>query len=81
MKLTVQYYSRLKDLTSAEEEQLEVEPGLSVQGLLRRLYLRHAGLGAWNAHLMVAVDVDYVERGHLLKDGDVISVMPPVQGG
>ncbi len=81
MKLTVQYYSRLKDLTSAEEEQLEVEPGLSVQGLLRRLYLRHAGLGAWNAHLLVAVDVDYVERGHLLKDGDVISVMPPVQGG
>ena len=81
MKLTVQYYSRLKDLTSAEEEQLEVEPGMSVQGLLRRLYLRHAGLGAWNAHLMVAVDVDYVERGHVLKDGDVISVMPPVQGG
>ncbi len=81
MKLTVQYYSRLKDLTSAEEEQLEVEPGLSVQALLRRLYLRHAGLGAWNAHLLVAVDVDYVERGHLLKDGDVISVMPPVQGG
>jgi molybdopterin converting factor small subunit len=81
MKLTVQYYSRLKDLTSSEEEQLEVEPGLSVQGLLRRLYLRHAGLGAWNAHLLVAVDVDYVERGHVLKDGDVISVMPPVQGG
>jgi molybdopterin converting factor small subunit len=81
MKLTVQYYSRLKDLTSTEEERLEVEPGLSVQGLLRRLYLRHAGLGAWNSHLMVAVDVDYVERGHLLKDGDVISVMPPVQGG
>jgi molybdopterin converting factor small subunit len=81
MKLTVQYYSRLKDLTSSEEERLEVEPGLSVQGLLRRLYLRHAGLGAWNAHLLVAVDVDYVERGHVLKDGDVISVMPPVQGG
>jgi MoaD family protein len=81
MKLTVQYFSRLRDLTSADEEQLEVEPGLNVQGLLRRLYLRHAGLGAWNAHMLVAVDVEYVERGHLLKDGDVISVMPPVQGG
>ncbi len=81
MKLTIQYYSRLKDLTSTDEESLEVEPGLSVQGLLRRLYLRHAGLGAWNAHLLVAVDVEYVERDHLLKDGDVISVMPPVQGG
>ena len=81
MKLTVQYFSRLKDLTSAEEEQLEVEAGLNVQDLLRRLYLRHAGLGAWNSHLLVAVDVDYVERGHVLKDGDVISVMPPVQGG
>jgi molybdopterin converting factor small subunit len=81
MNLTVQYYSRLKDLTSTDEEKLEVEPGLSVQGLLRRLYLRHAGLGAWNSHLLVAVDVEYVERGHLLKDGDVISVMPPVQGG
>ena len=81
MKLTVQYFSRLKDLTCSDEELLEVEPGLSVQGLLRHLYLRHAGLGAWNAHLLVAVDVEYVERGHLLKDGDVISVMPPVQGG
>ena len=56
MKLTVQYYSRLKDLTSTDEEQFEVEPGVSVQGLLRRLYLRHAGLGAWNSHLLVAVD-------------------------
>ena len=81
MKLTVRYFSRLRDLTSADEEQLEAEPGLEVQELLRRLYLRHAGLGAWNAHLLVAVDVEYVERGHLLKDGDVISVMPPVQGG
>lgn len=81
MKLTVRYFSRLRDLTSADEEQLEAEPGLNVQELLRRLYLRHAGLGAWNAHLLVAVDVEYVERGHLLKDGDVISVMPPVQGG
>ena len=58
-----------------------MEAGLNVQDLLRRLYLRHAGLGAWNSHLLVAVDVDYVERGHVLKDGDVISVMPPVQGG
>ena len=81
MKLTVQYYSRLRDLTSADEEQLEVEPGLNVQGLLRRLYLRHAGLGAWNSHMLIAVDVDYVERSHVLKDGDVVSVMPPVQGG
>ena len=81
MKLTVQYYSRLKDLTSSEEEQLEVEPGLSVQDVLNRLYLRHAGLGAWNAHLLVAVDAEYVERAQLLKDGDVLSVMPPVQGG
>lgn len=81
MKLTVQYYSRLRDLTSADEEQLEVEPGLNVQGLLRRLYLRHAALGAWNSHMLIAVDADYVGRSHVLKDGDVVSVMPPVQGG
>lgn len=81
MKLTVQYYSRLRDLTSADEEQLEVEPDLDVQGLLGQLYRRHAALGAWNAHLLIAVDVEYVGRGHLLKDGDVISIMPPAQGG
>lgn len=82
MKVTVEYYSRLRDLCGVASEEIELpQSGAPVSDLLRACFLRHAGLGAWQAHLLVAVGVEYVGRGHLLAEGDVISLMPPVQGG
>lgn len=82
MKVTVEYYSRLRDLCGVGSEEIELPAaGAPVSELLRLCFLRHAGLGAWQSHLLVAVGVEYVGRNHLLADGDVISLMPPVQGG
>ncbi len=81
MKILVEYYSRLRDLTQIDEEAWDLEPGATVGDLVQRCYLRHAGLGAWHAHLLLAVGVDYVNRAHPLRDGDTVSIMPPVQGG
>ncbi len=81
MKIRVDYYSRLRDLTGIGMEECDVEPGTTVGALVQSCYLRHAGLGAWHSHLLLAVGLEYVSREHELRDGDVISVMPPVQGG
>lgn len=81
MKVTVEYYSRLRDLCGVGSEQIELSAGAPVSELLKTCFLRHAGLGAWQSHLLIAVGVEYVGRGHALADGDVVSLMPPVQGG
>lgn len=81
MKVSVEYYSRLRDLCGIGQEEIELPEGSLVSDLLRACFLRHAGFGAWQAHVLIAVGLEYVPRTHPLAAGDVVSLMPPVQGG
>ncbi|MGN6644764.1 MAG: MoaD/ThiS family protein [Verrucomicrobiota bacterium] len=38
-------------------------------------------LAAMEKSTLIAVGVEYQPRDYLLKDGDVVSLFPPVQGG
>lgn len=42
---------------------------------------RLAGLLSHRAALRLAVNEEFVAEAHLLKDGDVVAVLPPVSGG
>lgn len=81
MTVRVLFFSVLRDLTGVEQLEMPVEEGLSVGGLLAKLFERWPRLGEWEASLLVAVDFDYVARGTVLTDGCEVAVMPPVQGG
>ena len=52
-----------------------------ISDLLDRLYERHEGMREWDRQLLVAIDCAYAERDSLLRDGQEIAIMPPVQGG
>ena len=81
MTIKVELYSVLRDLAGTPELELTLPDGATVESLLAALYARHPALGAWDQHLLLAADLDYVERSHVLQPGEVLSVMPPVQGG
>jgi molybdopterin converting factor small subunit len=36
---------------------------------------------AWNKYLLIAVGTEYVSRDYRLRPNDLVSLMPPVQGG
>jgi molybdopterin converting factor small subunit len=81
MTTKVELYSVLRDITGAAELEVPLPDGATVDTLLRELFALHPALADWDNRLLLAADLDYVERTHAIQPGEVISVMPPVQGG
>lgn len=81
MKVRVQFFSRLRDLTGVSEMDLDVASGAKVADLLEMLYSQTPALREWDRSILVASGIEFVQRDYVLKGADQISVMPPVQGG
>ena len=81
MIVRVQFFSHLRDVTGASESEVHVAEGASVADLLTVLFGEHPKLRDWESSILVGVGVDFVDRDYLLKEGDEVAVMPPVQGG
>jgi molybdopterin converting factor small subunit len=77
--IQIQYFSRLRDLGGPEW--VELAEGTTVEMLLERLFVLSPNLAPWNKHILVAAGTEWVQRDYVLKSGDLISLMPPVQGG
>ena len=82
MILRILFFSALQDVVGCQELEIEVPSSVNNVGdLLESLYQRWPSLRDWQQEIRVAVDLDYVGVGHLLKEGQEIAIMPPVQGG
>lgn len=81
MKVRVQFFSRLRDLTGNAEMDLEVPAGATAADLLEKIYSGTPALRDWDKSILVAAGVEFVGRDYVIKPGDEISIMPPVQGG
>jgi molybdopterin synthase sulfur carrier subunit len=81
MRLRVQFYSRLRDLASASELELDLPQGTTVAGLLDTIYRQKPALLPADPTILVAAGVEFVDRQYQLKSGEEISIMPPLQGG
>jgi molybdopterin converting factor small subunit len=79
MVVQIQYFSRLRDLHGPDS--VEISEQASIEELLTRLYASVPGLKDWDKCLLVAVGTEYVPREHRLVANDLVSLMPPVQGG
>jgi molybdopterin converting factor small subunit len=81
MKVRVQFFSRLRDLAGTPAMDVEVPARTTAADLLEILYAKAPALREWDKSILVASGVEFVQRDYLVKSGDQISVMPPVQGG
>ncbi|HEY1477481.1 MAG TPA: MoaD/ThiS family protein [Chthoniobacterales bacterium] len=79
MLIQIQYFSGLRDLGGPES--VELAEGTTVEMLLERLFELSPNLAPWNKYLLVSAGTEWVQRDYVLKSGDLISLMPPVQGG
>jgi molybdopterin converting factor small subunit len=77
--IEIQYFSQLRGLGGPNS--VEIEQGTTVEGLLEELFKQVPGLRIWNKHLLIAAGTEWVRRDYLVRPGDSISLMPPVQGG
>ncbi|MHB8524044.1 MAG: MoaD/ThiS family protein [Limisphaerales bacterium] len=81
MLVTVNFYSYFKDLTGCANTTEILPPGSTIADLLKKLRVRFPKLTAMRNSTLIAVGVEYQKPGCVLKDGDEVSLFPPVQGG
>ncbi len=81
MQVTVHFYSYFKEITGCGQLVEEVRDGQKLGDLLDDLGRRFPKLAAMQKSMLIAVGVDYQKRDYVLKEGDEVSLFPPVQGG
>jgi len=81
LQIKVSFYSYFKELAGCSETTESLAAGTTLEGLLKMLFARFPRLGAMQRSFLVAVGVDYQDRSYVLKEGDEVSLFPPVQGG
>lgn len=81
MRVTVHFYSYVRDLTGCAATTETVPEGGTLGDLVDALGQRFPKLGAMQKSMLIAVGVEYQNRSHRLQEGDDVSLFPPVQGG
>jgi molybdopterin converting factor small subunit len=81
MRVSVHFYSYFKDLASCTQTDETTADGSTLTELLKKVSQRFPKLAAMERSMLVAVGADYQPRDYVLKDGDEVSLFPPVQGG
>jgi len=94
LKITVKFFTTLREITQKKEEQIEFSRSATVESLLKQLSKKHGKefndyvydeLGSVRGHLHFLVNGQSVtalsDLKTRLKDGDQVAILPPVGGG
>jgi molybdopterin synthase catalytic subunit len=81
MQVRVLYFGTLKDKFLKEGETIELPEGSTIATLREHYQKAAPEHGSMWKILAVAVNQEYAQASHPLKDGDEIALLPPVSGG
>ncbi|HSH14440.1 MAG TPA: MoaD/ThiS family protein [Verrucomicrobiae bacterium] len=81
MNVTIQFFSYFKELTGTERLERSVPTGTTLGALHDELCREHPALREMSRATLLAVGMDYQTRDYVLREGDLVSLFPPVQGG
>jgi len=81
MKVKVLYFSSIKDKIKRRSEEIDIKEGLSVGEFIQILKDIHPEISDSLDNVMIAVNEEYVDNSYILKEKDIIALIPPVSGG
>ena len=81
MSIRVLFHSYFRELTGCSETFEQVEESARLGILIERLHARFPKLVQMRKSTLVAVGVEYQDADYVLREGDEVSLFPPVQGG
>lgn len=80
MELKVLFFGITADIAQEKSIQLKAEEGITVKELRTLLYTKYPTLSDYK-NFSVAVDMEYATDDVILKNSDIIALIPPVSGG
>jgi len=80
MKIKVLYFADAEKVVGIHEEIIQFN-GKSVGEFLDFIVTKHPELKVLIDKITVAVNMEYVDYAVRLKNGDILAIIPPVQGG
>jgi len=81
MRIHVLYFAVFRDKLGREDEAIELPAGACVRDAVELLAIRHPAIASLRARFRVAVNQDFTDDDHALRDGDELALIPPVAGG
>jgi sulfur-carrier protein len=81
VNVRAEFYSRLREIVGAPAIDVELPENATVRTLIDELLRAHSRLRDYENSMLCGIGVEFAGRDQPLKDGDVVAVMPPVQGG
>ena len=81
IQVTVHLYSFFKDLAGCSSFVQPTAAGNTLSALLKSIAARFPKLEPLQNSMLAAVGIEYQDRHYVLRDGDQVSLFPPVQGG
>ncbi|RUM49044.1 MAG: molybdopterin converting factor subunit 1 [Hydrogenothermus sp.] len=81
MKIKVLYFSSVKDKIKKSNEQFEIDENTTIEKLLKILKDKYPEIKDILENTMIAVNEEYKDKKYILKNNDVVAIIPPVSGG
>jgi molybdopterin converting factor subunit 1 len=81
MRVTVQYFARLRELAGRQEWSCEVPEGATVADVWRLGVSEHPAVAELGGSLSCAVNAEFSSMDTPVHDGDEVAFLPPVSGG
>ena len=81
MQVRVLFFGPLVERLGCREERLEMPAAAQAGDVYRHYFRREPAIGAWGRDLLVAVNEEFSNSDHPLREGDEIAFLPPMSGG
>ena len=81
MQVKVIYFGILRELAHAEQENVALAGGATVQELFAELQTRHPEVERFAKSIAIAVNLEYSDWKRVLQAKDEVALIPPVSGG
>ena len=81
MKVRLLFFATLRERMRCREAVRTLADGATVSDLWQTLCAEHATLREVRGAVSFAVNQEYVDADHVLRDDDEVALIPPVSGG
>ena len=81
ISVNVKLFAMIRDLAGTSSLSITLPERSSASTLMSALLDRYPQLSAWQHHIRIAVNREYVGHDYILTSEDEVAIIPPVSGG